>query len=281
MKPAIIAIIIVALLVVFMAYTVWAKDTVEVKAGDYGTVKGEITVHYSDGTTKTITKVKTANLNTASIKNNGTTINKFTFSLAYNPNKNLNSKEVRVLSDKADAEHMSQVTVKATQSTSTSDIATYPLSIIEKSPYITCPSGEYKTIWGEITVTAQEMETANSVWALGTNYLIFVVKIWINIDKDSSQVEGFVVEFRVPFTILTFVAMTDIDWTKDDPNRIPEADDPPGDISEPYSVSDFVVNQNVQMDQTIETKFSVLNTSTSSTAAWKSWSGWGGSGFEY
>ena len=280
MKPRWIAVGIVALLAVFVAYTVYAKDTVEVKAGDYGTVKGEITVHFTDGTTKTLTKVRTAEYRSASVVQNGTGIAKVSFQCAFKPEKDLGPENVRVCSDAADPGHMSTVYVKAKYGEREADISSYPMSLTVQEDYVTIKTGEYKTLWGSVEVTAAELEQASSLWDIGTNYVIFEVLVWLNIDKDSATVEGFKVRFSVPFTIITLQPLPDPDEEDDsglldeDPLDRDDDDDDGGGSSGgsgggSLSPLDWAVNHNVNFDQTVDTSFSTAGTDTSSTASWR------------
>ena len=258
MRPIWIAAVIVALLVMFTAWSIYAKDTVDVKAGENGTVRAEIVLELTDGTTKTLTRIKT--VESGMVKVNDSQIKSLSISVAYKPSRDF-GKEVLVLSDKSDVVHMSTLDIRAKAYSSSEDLASYPLSLTNQDAYMTLPTGEYTTVWSDVEVTASELEEANKVWAVGTNYLIFKAKFWINTDKDSASVQGFEVQFSVPFTVLSF--------SPDPPDDDDDDGDGKLDPDERRGPVDWILNENVKFNLGVETSFKTKGEDTSSTAPWK------------
>lgn len=258
--------LIVVLLAGLMIYTVWAKDTVDVKAGNYGTVRGEIEVHYTDGTSKTITKVKTAEYTPARVQHNDTKVSGFTFSAAYEPHRDIGD-TVRVLCDKADPLHMTTLKVTARAKGTTSDISEHPLSLTVKDTHLRLDTGEYSSVWADVEVTARQLEAANEIWVPGTNYLVFEAVFWVNLDRDSAEVESFSVEFSVPFSVLQ--AFPAPPYGSGGGAGEKDQGGAGTDPTQPWSFSKFVVGRDVQFDKTIETKFRTFGSDTSPTAPWR------------
>jgi len=265
MRPVWIAVLIVVLLAGFMIYSVWAKDTVDVNAGSYGTVRGEIEVHYSDGTSKTITKIRTAEYKTSRIQHNDTKVSKFTFSAAYKPDRDIGD-DVRVLCDKADPVHMTTLKVTARSKGAKMDISEFPLSLTVRDTYLKLETGDYSSIWADVEITARQLEAANDIWVTGTNYLVFEAVFWVNLERDSSEVECFSVEFSVPFSVLQAHKAPPIGGGGSGSKDTGDAGTDP---TKSKGISNWVVGDDVQFDQTVETKFRTFGSDKSSTAPWR------------
>lgn|GEM_PF-4064023 len=266
MRPVWIAVLIVVLLAGFMIYSVWAKDTVDVKAGSYGTVRGEIEVHYTDGTSKTITKIRTAEYKPSRVQHNDTKVSKFTFSAAYKPDRDIGD-DVRVLCDKADPVHMTTLKVTARSKGAKSEISEFPLSLTVRDTHLRLETGDYSSIWADVEITARQLEAAHEIWVTGTNYLVFEAVFWVNLERDSSEVECFSVEFSVPFSVLQAFPAGSYDGDKSAGDK--DTGNAGTDPTSPSGFSNWVLGKNVQFDQTVETKFRTFGSDTSPTAPWR------------
>ncbi len=218
-KPGKLLAVLIIVVIIAAAYTVYGKDTVTVAVQGFGDVTGEMSIHFTDGTSMTITKVKAGS---TFVKYDGKSVSKLSFDCMVNPKAEYGD-EVRLLCDsKADAQ-MSKVIVKAGASMMTV-IATYPLSLTEQGNYKTVDTGENSYVWKDIETTRQEM--VGAPYGIGNFKVVWEVHLWFNTDDESAEVTGARVDFILPFKV-TSIALPvqdqdDIPDPKDDPYKLPD-----------------------------------------------------------
>lgn len=211
-KPGKLLAVIIIVVIIGAAYSVYAKDTVTVAVQGFGDVTGEMSIQFTDGSSTTITKVKAGS---TFVKYEGKSVSKLSFNCLVNPKAEYGDK-VRLLCDSSADAQMSKVIVKAGASTM-SVIATYPLSLTESGTYKTVDTGELSTVWKDIKTTREEM--TESSWGLGTFKVVWEVHLWFNTDDESRDVSGARVDFILPFQVHTIAKAPIIPPDSGDPDK--------------------------------------------------------------
>lgn len=217
-KPGKLLAVIIVVVIIVAAYSVYANDTVTVSVQGLGDVTGEMTIMFTDGTSVTVTKIKTG---TTFVQYDGKSVSKLSFDCSVNPKERYGDK-VQLLCNGADDAHMSKVVVKAGATTMTT-IATYPLSLTEKDNYVSLTSGQVNLLWDDIETTRAEM--IETPWGIGTFKVVWEVYLWWNVDIDSREVHGAKVVFTLPFQVHTIYVL--------DPTPDPDDKEGSGNILDP------------------------------------------------
>lgn len=201
--------VIVVAVIVMAGYAIYEKDSVDVVVQGFGSVRGEISIHYADGSVQTVTKVKTGSVIT-SYQYEGKTVRRLSFDLSVEP-KTAHGKNVRILCDPADSEHMSKVVVVAVDAAGSEVIATYPLSLYSQAAYQEVPTGEYTLLFNDISTTPAEL--SNTSWQIGEYRVRWEAHLWMNYKRSSDEAEGVQVSFILPINVLSIT------------NEVPDPDD--------------------------------------------------------